>query len=377
MSDTKKIETKQIETKQSALRINLNRLIVVASLLLLLKLFTYTIEEFIPVFGSVMRQVLSALFPFILAFILAFLIEPLVSKIIRTVNIKRVYASLVALTSVIVFLVLFLTFLGSRLYRELSELAATMPAIYDKTILLISEKILVFERYIELNPEIQNAITSSTQEILSSLQTIVKTGSMGLLGLLGALPGLMIVIIVATVATLIISFSFPTVKEWFFKMFKGKYNEKTRAIAANLGSALVGFIRAISILVSVTAIITTIGLLLIGNKYALTIGILAGFLDLLPIIGPSIIFIPWVLVLVFTGQLALALKIFLIYLAITVIRVALEPKVMSQNIGIHPLPTLISIYVGLKLLGGAGLIIGPALVVVYEAVRKAGILKKI
>lgn len=371
MSDVKKSEP-----KKSSLRINLNRLIVVASLLLLLKLITYTVQEFIPVFGLVMGQVFSALFPFIIAFILAFLIEPLVIKLIEKFNIKRLYASLMVLTVVIISLVLLLILLGSRLYRELAELATTMPAMYEKTITLIAEKSLVFQRYIELNPEIQNAINSSTQEIINTLQTIIKTGSMVVLAFLGALPGFMIVIVIATVATLIISISFPQVKEWFFERIKGKYNAKTRIVATDLGSALVGFLRAMTILVSVTALVSTIGLLLIGNKYAFTLGILAGFLDLLPIIGPSLVFIPWTLVLLFTGELALALKVLLIYLAATVIRVALEPKVMSQNIGIHPLPTLISVYVGLKLLGAVGLIIGPALVVFYEAVRKAGMFKK-
>lgn len=371
MSDIKKGDS-----KKSSLRINLNRLIVIASVLLLLKLFTYSVQEFIPVFGTVMGQVVSALFPFIIAFILAFLIEPLVAKLIKSFNLKRVYASLIVLTVVIISLVLLLILLGSRLYRELAELATTMPAIYEKTVTLIAEKSLIFQKYIELNPEIQNAITSSTQELLSTLQTIIKTGSKGLLTFLGALPGFMIIIVVAAVATLIISSSFPLVKEWFFQRIKGKHNAKTRIVATNLGSALVGFIRAMSILISVTALVSTVGLLLIGNKYALTLGILAGFLDLLPIIGPSLIFIPWTLVLLFTGEIALALKILLIYLVATVIRVALEPKVMSQNIGIHPLPTLVSIYVGLKLLGAAGLIIGPALVVFYEAVRKAGMFKK-
>ncbi len=371
MSDAKKGEV-----KKTPLRINLNRLIVVASLLLLLKLFTYIVQEFIPVFGLVMGQIFSALFPFIIAFILAFLIEPLVSKLIKIFKMKRVYASLLVLTVVLISLVLLLIFLGSRLYRELAELATTMPAMYEKTITLIAEKSLVFQKYIELNPEIQNAINSSTQELISSLQTIIKTGSMALLSFLGSLPGFMIVIVIATVATLIMSISFPLVKEWFFQRIKGKHNAKTRAVASDLGSALVGYLRAMTILVSVTALVSTIGLLLIGNKYALTLGILAGLLDLLPIIGPSLIFVPWTIVLLFTGQLTLALKILIIYLVATVIRVALEPKVMSQNIGIHPLPTLISVYVGLKLLGVAGLIIGPGLVVFYEALRKAGVFKK-
>lgn len=360
-------------TKRSSFKINLNRLIVVAFILLLLKLFTYTVQEFLPVFSLVMEQAFFAVLPFIIAFILAFLIEPLVVKLSSSFKIRRIYASLLVITVVIVFLVFVLVLLGSRLYRELAELAAAFPLIYDNTFNLVIEKAAVLQQYISLNPEIQNALNSSLQDLLNTLQSAIKTGSMGLLAILGSLPALLMVIVVSMVATLITSVSFPKVKEWLFQRIKGEYSAKSKLVASDLGSALVGFLRALIILVSVTAIVVTVGLLLIGNKYAFTLGILAGLLDLLPIIGPSLIFIPWIVVLLVSGQLALALKLLLVYLTATILRAVLEPKVMSDNIGIHPLPTLISMYVGLKLFGAAGLIMGPALLVLYIAVRKAAI----
>ncbi len=364
------------QNKSSSLKSNLNRLVIIAGLLLLLKLFAYTVQEFLPVFSSVLGQLLSALTPFILAFIVAFLIEPVVQKIIRLFKIKRTYASVLVIIIVAIVLVLLLMVLGSRLYKELAELTTTFPMIYERTIALLTEQVGIFERYIELNPEIQNTIRSSTEDIIASLQFLLKKGSVGLLAFLGALPGLMVIIVVTTVATLLTSMSYPAAKDWFFSLFKGKYNAKTRLVAADLGSALVGFLRAQTILVSVTSIVCIVGLLILGNKYAFTIGILAGLLDLIPVIGPSLIFIPWAIVLLFTGGLTAALKVFLIYVAATIIRQVLEPKILSQNIGIHPLPTLISIYVGLSLFGVSGLILGPAAIVVYEAVRKAGLLSR-
>jgi sporulation integral membrane protein YtvI len=364
------------ENKQSPLRVNINRLVIIAGILLLLKLFTYTVQEFLPVFGAVLGQLLTALFPFILAFIIAFLIEPIVVRMTRRLKIKRSYASALVIILVVIMLIFLLMLLGSRLYRELAELTTTFPGIYDRTVSLLTEQIGMFTHYIELNPEIQNTIRSSSEDIIASLQYLLRKGSVGLLAFLGALPGLMIVIVVTTVATLLTSMSFPAVKDWFFKKIKGKYVSKTRRVATDLGSALVGFLRAQTILVSVTSLVIIVGLLILGNKYAFTIGILAGLLDLIPVIGPSLIFIPWVFVLVFTGGISAALKIFIVYVAATVIRQILEPKILSQNIGIHPLPTLISIYVGLNLFGVSGLIIGPAAIVVYEAVRKAGLFSK-
>jgi predicted PurR-regulated permease PerM len=122
-------------------------------------------------------------------------------------------------------------------------------------------------------------------------------------------------------------------------------------------------------------IIVTSGLLIMGNQYAFTVGILAGLFDLVPIIGPSLIFLPWALIALFTGGVSATVKILLVYLAATVVRQILEPKILAQNIGIHPLPALISMYVGLTLFGAYGLILGPTAIVIYEAVNRAGLLK--
>lgn len=360
------------------IRINLNRLIIIAAVLLGLKLFTYTIEEFLPVFGSVLGRLGSALLPFILAFILAFLVEPLVERFVKTFKLKRAYSSIIVITIVILVIIMTFLFLGSRLYKEMAELTLAFPDLYEETALFITQKVDVLQNYFEVNPEVRETIYSSSQDIAKSLQDIVKKGSFGLLSFLGSLPGFMTVILVTGMATLLTSMSFPVVKEWFYARLKGKYisKAKLKSFLADLGAAFVGFLRAEIILISVTGVVTTIGLLIAGNDYAFLLGFLAGLLDLVPIIGPSLIFIPWVIILLITEGFLSALKILVIYVVAAIIRQLLEPKIMSQNIGLHPLPTLISMYVGLKLLGALGLILGPSLIVVFNAMQKAGLLQK-
>ncbi|NLL52064.1 MAG: sporulation integral membrane protein YtvI, partial [Peptococcaceae bacterium] len=230
----------------------------------------------------------------------------------------------------------------------------------------------IIQKYLELNPQIQESLQSSTQEIIASSQFILKNISMGLLAFLGALPGVVTVTVITAIATLLTSMNYPAVQKWFLQKFKGKHVLKTKMVASDLGKAMVGFIRAQLLLVALTMLITTVGLLLIGNEYAFTIGILTGLLDLVPIIGPAIIFIPWGLVLLFTGAVVPAIKILLIYAVTTVVRRIVEPKILADNIGIHPLPTLVSMYAGLSLFGAWGLILGPTAIIVYESMRKAG-----
>ncbi|HEY8875767.1 MAG TPA: sporulation integral membrane protein YtvI [Desulfosporosinus sp.] len=350
---------------------NLNRLAVVTTGFILLKVFTYFFQDFLPVFGAVISKTLSAFLPFIIALLFAFLLEPLVVRLMRGVRIRRTYATVLSLVLAFAGLSLFVFLIVARLYTELSELSVTLPN-YTYLIDLVTKQVETVERFVNVNPQIQSALFASTESLARTLQEWAKSGSVFLLGILTALPGAFIVLVVSIVATLLMSSSYPNVKNFIGHLFPNRWYDHAQAISADLGAAIVGYLRAQAILVSVTAISTIGGLLLMGNRYAVTLGVLAGLLDIVPIVGTGILFVPWIVGLLIMGSLTAGLKLLVMWLVTVTVRQFLEPKVLSNGIGIHPLPTLVSMYVGLQLLGGVGLILGPTLVICYEALRKAG-----
>jgi sporulation integral membrane protein YtvI len=354
---------------------NLNRLAVIVIFLVSLRLFTYFIQEFLPVFGEVLKNLFVAFFPFILALVIAHLLEPLVAQLIRILHLKRGYAALLSLIIALGLLSLIAFLVITRLYTELSELAVSLPN-YSYIMDFAYARISALQEYLTLNPQIQSTLFSSTESILKSVQDWAKSGSIFLLNFLSALPGAFVIFVVSIVATLLMSISFPNVKNFMNRIVPRRWQENAKTVSQELGVVLVGFLRAEIILVSVTMLITIFGLMLIGNRYAVTIGVFAGLLDIFPIVGTGILFVPWIIILLIYGSLSAGIKILVIWVLAVVVRQALEPKVMSQNIGLHPLPTLVSMYVGLKLLGGAGLVLGPTIVIIYEAIRKSFLLNK-
>lgn len=357
---------------QQRLKQNLNRLAIITFALVLLKVFTYFFQEFLPVFSQVLTKVFSAFLPFILAFLIALLLEPLVTRLMHVLRMRRPYASLVSLILGILFLGSIIFLIVARLYTELTDLAVSLPS-YGHLVIIFNNLIDTLEKFVQVNPQIQTTFNNSTQGILNSLQGWALTGSKVLLNLIAALPGIFIVLVVSIVATFFMSSSYPRVKQFFASLFPRKWLNSAQVVSQDLGAAVVGFIRAEAILISVTGIILTIGLLIMGNRYAFTIGFIAAFLDLLPIVGTGMIFVPWIIGLFIIGSVSEGVKLLIIYLIATVIRQILEPKVMSHSIGLNPLATLIAMYVGLNLLGAVGLVLGPGLVIIYEALRKAGI----
>ncbi|WP_425807374.1 sporulation integral membrane protein YtvI [Desulfitobacterium sp. Sab5] len=352
--------------------LNLNRLAIVTSVMVILKLFTYFFQEFLPVFGQVISSLFSAFLPFILALLIALVMEPIVVQLMQVLKLKRSYAAVLSLILVILGIGLFISLILVRLYNELSDLSITMPD-YNYLMALFNQQIDSFEKFIVINPQIQATLNSSLASLLKSMQSWAASASLALLSFLAAVPGFLFVLVVAIVAALLVSSSFPGIKRFFVGLVPRNWHAGAQTVSQDLGSAIIGFLRAETILISITGLTLTVGLLLMGNRYAFTMGFLAAFLDLLPIVGTGILFVPWIIGLILMRAVSDAVKLLVIWVIAIVIRQMLEPKIMSKSIGLHPLPTLISMYVGLKLLGGAGLVIGPGLVILYEALRKSGI----
>ncbi|MMZ66502.1 hypothetical protein D1872_290040 [compost metagenome] len=85
--------------------------------------------------------------------------------------------------------------------------------------------------------------------------------------------------------------------------------------------------------------------------------------------------VPWLVYAYMTGDLRLGIGLSILYGVILVARQLIEPKVLASSVGLDPLPTLIAMFVGLKLFGLLGLIIGPVSFVVVGAMIRAGVLR--
>lgn len=116
-------------------------------------------------------------------------------------------------------------------------------------------------------------------------------------------------------------------------------------------------------------------------EYPLLSAIGIAFVDALPILGSGSAMIPWAIIESINGNITLGIAILILWVVMTIIRNILEPKLVSKNIGIHPVFTLISMYTGYKLIGIIGMIIGPIILIIlkeiYEPLINKGVIRSI
>lgn len=115
-----------------------------------------------------------------------------------------------------------------------------------------------------------------------------------------------------------------------------------------------------------TMIVCSAGLFLMGNPYFILFGIGIGILDALPIFGTGTVLIPWALFSLVNKNWVYGVGLIVIYIICYFLREIMEAKIMGGKVGLTPLETLVSMYVGLRLFGLLGFILGPIGLLIIE-----------
>ncbi|MCF6092950.1 sporulation integral membrane protein YtvI [Microaerobacter geothermalis] len=333
----------------------------------------------------IVKFTLPLFYPFLIAFIIAYLIDPFVHFFQQKTKMPRWFSVFFILMFFISIMITGISILIAKIVIEIKNLSKVIPSYLSQLAefsqQLISEDIMLHVTYqmksiiYQLNPGFQGNfekyLTDGMSELVNGLGNLVEHALGSIASLLTAIPNAATFIVISVLASFFISKDLTKIKKGTKKLLPMKARMSVGAVVQDLQYALFGFLKAQLTLISITAVIMMIGLLILGVKYAVTIGLLTGLVDLLPYLGTGAIFIPWIAYSFFTGNYALVIGLSALYGVIVMIRQMIEPKILSSNVGLDPLITLISLFAGMKLFGFIGLIIGPALVVTITALHRA------
>ncbi|MCM8901389.1 sporulation integral membrane protein YtvI [Caldicoprobacter algeriensis] len=312
--------------------------------------------------------------PFVVALFVTFIIERPVSFLTTKLKLPRGAAVGIVLlfftlvTGGIVILIF------SELVNEIWRLTREIPSaqvVKGYIDMLLGR---VQNLYLSLPAELERTIRDSLGSVVGSISVFLQSLLNYLLDMVKLLPQLFLFIVISLVASFFMSRDREKISRFVYKQMPEGWRNKIRTVKEDLFAALVGFIKAQSILISVTFIELLIGYSLIGVKYVFSLALITAVVDALPVLGTGTILIPAAAINLIMGNVPKALAFIALYIVILIVRQFLEPKVVGQSLGLHPLVTLISIYVGLQLFGIIGLFLGPIIVAIIKALQKARIL---
>ncbi|CAH0344300.1 sporulation integral membrane protein YtvI [Bacillus sp. CECT 9360] len=314
----------------------------------------------------------------IFALVTAMLLDGLVSSISDTFKLKkRLWSVLIA----------FLVYVGGLLgliFIVISVLTIQIINFSQKTPGLVREiyssAILPFirqwEKYSQSLPsEVIRSVEDALERGITSLERFTQNLVESTVQLVAVVPGFLIDFLIYLIALFLILLEFPLIKLKLRAFMKESTYQKMSLVFRDLSKAGIGFLKAQVFLSLITFTMAYTGLWLLNVPYTLLLSILIVIVDVLPILGTGSVLVPWAIVALFQGNQHLGIGLLIMFIVITIIRRIVEPKVYSANMGLTPLAALISLYLGFKILGFIGLFLGPALVIVYETLKKAGVIK--
>ena len=320
-------------------------------------------------------------FPFLLALVVAIFIEPANAFIMRWLRVNRMVAATVSSTLFILIVLASMFLIGLKIFSEMAALFQRMPGYVRTASVYIQHDLIEMTRGLagEIFPldedRISRLMDQLTDQLTGAISGLADMLGTQALNLAGTLSNLFIFFLVFAVAVYLFSYNLPTLKQSFLSLFAEESRGKVDRVLQDLRSSIFGFMKSQLILSSMTYILTLLGLLILDVNYAMAIALLVIIVDLLPVLGTGSFIVPWAIYNFATGNVVLAVGLLVLFVLLTVFRRVVEPKVLGDAVGIGALPALISLYVGFKLVGVIGFFLGPMVVIIYQAMRRVGLLQ--
>ena len=226
---------------------------------------------------------------------------------------------------------------------------------------------------IKLSNELLTLIQNSSQEILDSLYLWGSKALSSTVNSLTRIPTIAIYVVITILSLYFICtdkiYILDFAEYHMPKSWVKKVGNHVREITQCLGA----YLKAELTLVFVSFIISLMGFYIfifigLNVKYPLLIALVTAFVDALPILGSGTIMVPWAIISALDGDINLGIAIIILWIIMCIVRQFLEPKVVSNKLGIHPIFTLIAMYTGFKLIGVIGMLVGPIILIVIKSI---------
>ncbi len=305
-----------------------------------------------------LRWLLPLVIPFFMAFLLAKLLNPLVEKLEEKLRWKRsVWSTLLV---GILFLVLgFLLFLFvGTLLMQVRTVVDNLDGYKRQAGDFFRECCCQVEVFTGIKAEtiedgVQKQIPGLMQHMKTNVVPLLMNGTISYAKSVFIWVGICFVVIISTI---LILKDYRKIRQSLENHPLGQMSLRVCRRTYEAGGA---YIKAQLIIMLIITAVCVVGLYLSGNDYALLTGCGIGICDAMPFLGTGTIFVPWAVIEMLQGKYMLAAIYTVIYTICSLLREILEPKLLGNKLGMHPLSVIVSIYVGLGIYGLWGFALGP------------------
>lgn len=307
----------------------------------------------------------DTLYALVISSIIAYALNPIINflekkGINRLLGVLIVYLSIIAVFFIVSFLII------PKSSAEIKRLVTNMPTYFEQVSKMVDNLYTKYYSTLGGLPPMFKGIEQVVMDNIVNIEdAIVNTLKVFIGGIIHTLSKF-----VSIVLTPILTLYFLVDKDFFKKKLKEAIPKKYRAdvmyLANKIDYSLSRFVRGRLLMSLYVGVFTTVVLMIMGIEFAFVIGFVTGIADIIPYIGPLLGFIP----AVFFAYLSSPIKVLWVSVLFVLIQWGenniLAPKIIGENLGMHPLVILLSIIIGGGVFGVFGMILSVPTVAVFR-----------
>ena len=212
--------------------------------------------------------------------------------------------------------------------------------------------------------------------VLALLSSLVESLGGFVSSFVGGIPRVFVFLLVSVISSIFFSLDLDAVVGFFHRIMPKNAAKLLSRLKSSFFSTLVKYLRSYLALMLLTFAVMLTGLLILGRREVFLLALVIALLDVLPVLGVGVVLLPWSFYCFIVGQYGLGIGLLVLYLVHTVIRQLAEPKILGKSLGVHPIVTLVLLYVGYCLFGIFGILLVPIFtVLIFERYEYHGTLE--
>lgn len=315
------------------------------------------------------KYILPILTPFLIGFCVASLARLPLNKMNLKTRQQNRWAAIGACVVFYAVVLGLLGLVGAKLVKETGAFLAELPDLFQNELYpyfsMLAQEVRdilgpIDSGFAEMIVELGRSLIQSLGQLIKDFSALaVKWVANGAI----SIPNAIIQIVITVVSSFYIAIDYRKVLDFFAALLPASKRGMVVQTLQYMRSAVVVYIKSYTIIFFMTFTELAIGLALLKIRYAVPVAMGIAVFDLMPVLGTGGILLPWIVVSAILGDFGRAIGIAVLYVAITAVRNTVEPRLVGDQIGLHPLATLVAMILGLKLIGLLGMFLFPVTLV--------------
>ena len=324
-------------------------------------------------------QVWEKLSPFIISVPVAAMLQPVIRFLQKKLKFKKSPAVLIPVLLLLLVVLGFLIWLLTTGVGELSRAVNNSGDLVNESVGAVRTVLNNLLRSVgaSSDPAVEKWLRGAVNNIIERMSVFGSNAAEYMvtfsINLAASLPFCVIYISFLTIGLYFISKNYEEIRSYLPGGARRKQDSRTSQLTQSTIKSLFGYLKVQGTFGLIVWIISWIYLAAFGFKYAGLTALFCGVMEMVPMIGSGIPYLILAAMQFLLGNTGPGWQLLFLTLGLQLLRRVLEPKIMSDSIGISPLQSLVGMFVGMKFGGIIGLVGGPVLMSVLVGAIKGGL----